>query len=256
MDKKYTSQEALQFCQSILKTMALYDSQEERVVECRDELLPWVEELGSWGYLYDKSADELFQEMMILMGLSAESLMLPVTELSETPLDIELDLSTVAKPEVKEEAAGLVTLMILAWRGHLRAMDMFGQGIDELLDKAFANERDDDALFRAVLADRAVLGSPDVQARIAEAALISDEEFFASLSKALTQTKPRRPKQQYDELRFLIGALDEHQMLEGLTWDEIADLFIEQLSLYPNEGEDPVAGLKKLVINARNQRGK
>jgi hypothetical protein len=194
--------------------------------------------------------------MMTLMGLSAESLMPSVEELSKAPLDIESEISTAANPEVKEEAAGLVTLMILAWRGHLRAMDLFNQGIDELLDTAFSEESDDEALFKAILADRAVLGSSDVQARIAEASLISDEAFFDSLSKALTQTKPRRPKQDYDELRFLMGVLDEHQMLEGFTWDEVADLFIDQLALYPNDSEDPVAGLKKLIVSIRDSRGK
>jgi hypothetical protein len=256
MAKRYTSQVVLHFCQNSLKTMALYDSQNERFIEYRDELLPWVESLGSWGYLYDKPSEELFSEMMTLMGLSAESLMPSVIELSEAPLDIGPEISKAAKPGVKEEATGLVTLMILAWRGHLRAMDMFNQSVDELLDKAFTEEGDDEALFKAILADRAVLGSSDVQARIAEASLISDEAFFDSLSKALTQTKPRRPKQDYDELRFLIGVLDEHQMLEGFTWNDMADLFIDQLALYPNDSEDPVAGLKKLIVSIRDSRGK
>ena len=252
MARAFSQESVSRFCQHILKTIALYDVQDERLLEHRTELLPWVESLGSWGYLYDMPSGELFSEMMALMGLSSESLMPSVTELSKTPLDIESEISMAAKPEVKEEATGLVILMILAWRGHLQAMDMFNQGIDELLDKAFTEEGDDEALFKAILADRAVLGSFDVQSRIAEASLVSDEAFFASLSKALTQTKPRRPKQDYDELRFLIGVLDEHQMLEGFTWDEIADLFIDELSLYPNEGEDPVAGLKKLIINTRD----
>ena len=256
MARAFSQESVSQFCQHILKTMALYDSQDERFVEYRDELLPWVEELGSWGSLYDKPSEALFSEMMTLMSLPAESLMPSVVALSEAPLETEPVISIAANPDVKEEAAGLVTLMILAWRGHLRAMDLFNQSIDELLDTAFSEEPDDEALFKAILADRAVLGSSDVQARIAEAALMSDDAFFDALSKALTQTKPRRPKQDYDELRFLMGILDEHQMLEGFTWDEIADLFIDELSLYPSDSEDPVAGLKKLIVSIRNSRGK
>ncbi|PCJ93787.1 MAG: hypothetical protein COA46_01855 [Porticoccaceae bacterium] len=253
---KYTSQEVVQFCQNILTTMALYDSQDERFLENSGELLPWVESLGSWGYLYDKPAGQLFSEMMTLMGLSAESLMPSVIKLSEAPLDIGSEASMAANPEVKEEAAGLVALMVLAWRGHMKAIDMFNLSIDELLDKAFSEKGDDEALFKAILADRAVLGSYDVQIRIAEATLVSDETFFDSLSKALTQTKPRRPKLEYDKLRFLIGVLDEHQMLEGFTWNKVADFFIDQLALYPNDSEDPVAGLKKLIISIRDSRGK
>jgi len=142
--------------------------------------------------------------------------------------------------------------MILAYQGHVRALDVFNQSMDELVAKA--GEGQDDALFQALVIDPAALACPAVQTRIAKAALLKDESFFDKLTKALKKSKPRRPSEKYDPIRHLVGILDEIHALDNLTQTQVCEIFIDHLNLYPHDSEDAHAGLKKLIQEIRKQK--
>ncbi|RLA46697.1 MAG: hypothetical protein DRR06_04385 [Gammaproteobacteria bacterium] len=174
--------------------------------------------------------------------------------MSQEALDDQVLASMYEGVEVEQDNEGLLMLMTIAWQGHSRAMDMFNQSMDELLSQVAAGS--DDALFKAVLVDPAVMVSPVVQGRIAQGVLMDDNGFFMALSKALIKAKPRRPVEKYDPIRYLVGVLDETGILDNFSWEDIYEIFVEHLKLYPSDSEDPHSGLKKLINGIRAQSGK
>jgi hypothetical protein len=250
----YTKDQVIQLCRNLLKTAEEFDTQAQNFNSVKSELLPWIQQTGSWGWLYNRPANQLLSEMLVLVGKRPDDILPSPEKMSQEPLHDQTLASMYEGVEVEKDNEGLFMLMILAWQGHSRAMDMFNQSMDELLNQAAAGS--DDALFKAVLVDPAVMASPVVQGRIAQGALMDDKGFFVALSKALTKAKPRRPIEKYDPIRYLVGALDETGIFDDFTWEDIYDIFVEHLNLYPGDSEDPHSGLKKLIKGIRTQSGK
>jgi len=115
---------------------------------------------------------------------------------------------------------------------------------------------DDEALFMAVLVDRAVVQAEPIAQRICHAQMLGDESFMNQLAKAITRTKPRRPSQEYDDLRLILQLLDEASGLDTSTDEELYQLLVEDLELYPDDRKDPLAGLKKLIQKRKRVHGK
>jgi hypothetical protein len=254
MSTQYTKEEVVQFCRNLLKTTDEFDAQAQNFDAVKSELLPWIQQTGSWGWLYNKPLNQLLSEMAALTGKRLDSILPLPKVMSQEPLHDQTLASMYEGVEVAEDNEGLFMLMTIAWQGHIRAMDMFNQSMDELLNQAVAGS--DDALFKAVLVDPAVMASSVVQGRIAKGALMDDNGFFVALSKALIKAKPRRPAEKYDPIRYLLGVLDETGILDSFTWEDIHDIFVEHLGLYPHDSEDPYSGLKKLIKGIRAQSGK
>lgn len=254
MNNRYTKDEVIQFCRNLLKTAEEFDAQAQHFDSVKSGLLPWIQQTGSWGWLYNKPANQLLSEMIALSGKQLDSLLPSPEVMSQEPLHDQTLASMYEGVEVAKDNEALFMLMIIAWQGHSRAMDMFNQSMDELLSQVAAGS--DEALFKAVLVDPAVMASPVVQGRIATGALMDDKGFFMALSKALTKTKPRRPAEKYDPIRYLVGVLDETGVLDNFAWDDICEIFVEHLGLYPHDSEDPYSGLKKLIKSIRAQSGK
>lgn len=254
MGNQYTKAEVIQLCRNLLKAAEEFDVQARNFDSVKSELLPWIQQIGSWGWLYNKPANQLLNEMTTLTGKRLDSILPSSKVMSQEPLHDQTLASMYQGIDVAEDNEGLLMLMTIAWQGHSRAIDMFNQSMDELLNQAAAGS--DDALFKAVLVDPAVMASVVVQGRIAQGALMDDNGFFKALSKALTKTKPKRPAEKYDPIRYLIGVLDETSILDDFSWDDICEIFVEQLGLYPHDSEDPYSGLKKLITGIRAQSGK
>ncbi|RLA53745.1 MAG: hypothetical protein DRR42_03860 [Gammaproteobacteria bacterium] len=253
MSQAYTKEKVIQLCRNLLKTAEKFDPQAQNFDSVKSELLSWVQQTGSWGWLYNRPANQLLSEMAALMGKRADDMPSPET-MSQEALDDQVLASMYEGVEVEQDNEGLLMLMTIAWQGHSRAMDMFNQSMDELLSQVAAGS--DDALFKAVLVDPAVMVSPVVQGRIAQGVLMDDNGFFMALSKALIKAKPRRPVEKYDPIRYLVGVLDETGILDNFSWEDIYEIFVEHLKLYPSDSEDPHSGLKKLINGIRAQSGK
>jgi hypothetical protein len=154
----------------------------------------------------------------------------------------EIDIAFELVSEEQQLEAMTVTLAIF---GHLRALQMYSQPIDRLM--ARVGEGDDDALFEAVMVDRTVMATKTIAKRIARAQLIDDRSFFDKLAKSITRTKPRRPNPEYDDLRFIIEVIDEAKSISAFTYEQLANVLIDDLQLYPDAGADPVSGLTKFI---------
>jgi len=145
-----------------------------------------------------------------------------------------------------EEEQGILASLHFSIQGQIRALSYFRRSMSELIADVRAGN--DDALFDAVLVDRASISAPSISRRIQMATLVDDETFLHSLSKAITRTRPRPPAEEYNHLRYLVEALDEGIGLENITDETLYNLFVEELELYPDEGrKDPYSGLKRLI---------
>jgi hypothetical protein len=113
--------------------------------------------------------------------------------------------------------------------------------MSELLQRVEAG--DDDALFRAVLIDASVLHAKAVADRVCTASMYDDRSFFHSLAKAITRTKPTRPKPHLDETRLLMVILDDAGELETMTDSEITDWAVNKIGVYPGSG-DPLSAIR------------
>ncbi len=96
----------------------------------------------------------------------------------------------------------------------------------------------EDALFKAVRVDRAVLAAPSVADRIARAELRRDEAFFRHLRSAL-KGPLKKHWEAYSDLRYALFTLRE------LGFDKLSDaqlerLMVDQLKVYP-----PTASARK-----------
>ncbi len=55
-------------------------------------------------------------------------------------------------------------------------------------------------------------------------------------------------------MRVILNACFEAKWLEFLTQDGADKLFIEELGVYPNDGEDPARGLQRFINRWKNNK--
>jgi hypothetical protein len=131
------------------------------------------------------------------------------------------------------EEAGVLALSYALARTIL-CMARYGRSISGLLEDV--RERDDqEALFKAVRADRAVVGCPTAMRLISRAQMRNNKAFFARLRAALTgPSKKEWP--QFDVLRYTFILLREIGV--DLTQAQLEELMVNTLDLYkPGKGD-------------------
>ena len=82
----------------------------------------------------------------------------------------------------------------------------------------------------------------------------NDGEFFDHLAKAIKGTRPKRPLEKFDDLRFMIELLDRSVGLKNISQKKIYNLLVEDLELYPETGKDAMKGFEKFM--ERQLKGK
>lgn len=142
--------------------------------------------------------------------------------------------------------------LMMAMTRNFSAIQQFHIPINDLIAKA---KEDDEALFDAITVDRHVLNTPTATTRIARAEATNDGQFFDLLTKAINKTRPRRPKEDFDILRYMLSALDEATGLSNLSYEQIHSLMVEDLQLYPDDVKDSFSGLKKLIQRRQKDIG-
>jgi hypothetical protein len=123
--------------------------------------------------------------------------------------------------------------------------------LNELVDDV--RKGNDSALFKAVQIDRSITSCPTFADRIARADFEQDETFFNRLSKAI-KTRPKRPMEEYRELRFTLQALEEAEGLQGLTMEAAYRLLCVDLNLYPHDGKDAARSLWQFISRWKQAR--
>jgi|GEM_PF-2498800 len=249
MSQAYTKNQVIQLCRNLLAMEEEYNRQVQNMGSLNADVLPYIQRLGSWGLLYARPFGELYDRILGLTEIQPEEAFGEFEDLKERAYGQEKFRAYCEKFDCDDNYFDWFLLMLLTCKGHVLAKDMYNQTMDELLVEAAKGN--DESLFKAILVDPAVLAALVVQTRIAQAVLMGDEIFFQSLAKALTQKKPRRPAKKYDPIRHLIGCLDALHVLDGLTQDDLCDIIINHLDLYPHESDDPYSGLKKLIKGIR-----
>ena len=158
-----------------------------------------------------------------------------------------LEEQSIPDEVLSEEEIAYRFSLTLANIHQVSSISIFHQPLSDLVIKA--RKGDDEALFDAVLVDRSVMSAPSIAHRIQFAQIMHDEDFMDLLSKAVKRSRPRRPTEKLDHVRYMLEVIDEEIGLKNVTYNNLYDLLSEDLELY----DDSIDGLKKL-IQRRNKR--
>lgn len=208
-----------------------------------------------WSYWYELPYKQSLGVFLILAGL--ESLTIKASKSdnpSKTILDyLDTDPDPLNEAELGDEEKSVLISLFMSILYQLRSLSIFCLPLSDLVEKA---KTDDDALLDAVVVDRSVVSCPSIAQRIQFAQLSDDESFLNKLAKAITRTRPRRPESQYDDLRFMLEALDEMKEYAGATIQEKYDLLAVDLELFDTEqNKDAFEAFKKLLRRRNIRKG-
>ncbi|MET0117599.1 MAG: hypothetical protein ABW090_09255 [Sedimenticola sp.] len=206
-----------------------------------------------WSWWYEREYRVFLAIMLHKFGMLEEHL---AAAKADDPEQAALDLIARYGDESKScterysaEQAGLIASLFFAQQGNFEAQRIFSQTMNELVKKA---REDDDALFDAVLVDRSAVSCPSIAFRIQMASLQGDEGFMDKLSKAIKRTRPRRPAEKFDDLRFMTLILEQAKPLTEIPAEELYKLLEEELQLYSgNDEEDSRDGFRKFIQRRR-----
>jgi len=153
-------------------------------------------------------------------------------------------------PEGQDEKQRLLALLFSLDKT-VESMVTHGKFIDELVRDV--KNGNDQSLFKAVQIDRTVTSCPPIADRVTLAELTQDEAFFKKLSNAI-RTKPKKPNEEYAELRYILYALEEAGALGQLSIERAYRLFCEELAVYPADGQDPAKSLHQFIARWKKAR--
>ena len=147
------------------------------------------------------------------------------------------------KWKTKEMAIFLSLTQVIYY--NMQAISVFRKSLCDLIGEA--RQGDDSALFDAILVDRSAMTSITGSKRIARAMLENDGEFFDHLTKAIKGTRPKRPHEKFNDLRFMVELLDQSIGIKNTSHKKIYNLLVEDLELYPETGKDAMKGFEKFI---------
>ena len=116
---------------------------------------------------------------------------------------------------------------------------------------------DDEAFLKALHIDRTLVSCPTFAARMARAEIEDDKLFFSNLARALkTRWKKKSPqkKEDHKDLRIMLQATYESGQLQKMSMTEADELFIKELAVYSDDGEDPARSLQRFILRFKNNK--
>lgn len=135
------------------------------------------------------------------------------------------------------------------WKGQFKKQDLIGlvtalqrttfsimiyqKPIQTLVEEV--RQGNDDSFFDAVRLDCSSVACPTFAARIAKAEFTNDKHFFLRLINAL-KGPSKKHWESYQDLRFALYTLRELGF-DRLTDDQLIDLLVKQLKVYPDRFE-------------------
>ena len=219
--------------------------------ESPEKIQKLVADIGGWGHFYELPASHLIAVFLFIAGLedrltAARALDDPACAFfDQMASDPEADADLL--DALSEEDRAILIGVTFAILGNQNARRMYNRWLSDLV--ADAGKGDDEALFNAVAVDRVALQSRPIARRIGEAQITGDGSFMDRLAKPITRTRtrPRRPKPEYDETRYLIDLVNKLSGGERVPHADLYRMLVEELEVYPSDGNDPMAGLAKLI---------
>lgn len=129
----------------------------------------------------------------------------------------------------------------------MRCLGIYGHYLNDFVGMVRkGGDGSDDAFFMAVTIDRTVLTCPTFAARLARAEFFDEKRFFLHLRKAI-KGKPHDNLLIHQDLRFMLQVLHESNTLASLTLSEADVLFIKELKIYTDQGEEPARSLMRFI---------
>ena len=220
----------------------------EKVEELLRHCPPWA----NWYELPWKQSLGVF---LVLAGL--DRLIIEASEADDPHKEIfdylDTDPDPLNEAELSDEEKSVFISLFMNILHQMKALSIFSVSLSELVEKA---KSDDDALLDAVVVDRSVVSCPSIAQRIQYAQLTNDESFLQKLAKAITRTRPRRPESEYDDLRFMLEALDEMKEYKNATQKQKYELLAVDLELFDTEGNrDAFEAFRKLLRRRAIRKG-
>ena len=211
----------------------------------RHDVSAAIQRAGGWGSLYALPVTRFLA--VVLWAFDAlDDLLLCAETANPQGATIEFlesfEIPDIEEGDLEHEAYGVFLSLVCAVTGNAQSLLQYGEFLNDLVQRV--GEGDDDALFRAIRIDPLAIQAWPIAGRIGMAHLLDDRAFLDKLGKAITRTKPIRPKAQYDDLRLALALLEEARGLDQMSADELDCLLIDCLELYPDTGRDAVAGLR------------
>lgn len=208
-----------------------------------------------WSYWYQFPWKYSLGIFIILAGLEPLIREAAKSEQPHKPIFdyLDTDPDPLNEAELSDEEKSVFISIFMSILHQLRSLSIFSIPLSDLVEKA---KVDDNALLDAVVVDRSVVSCPSIAKRIQYAQLSNDEPFLNKLAKAITRTRPRRPESKYDDLRFMLVALDEIKEYAGATIQEKFDLLAVDLELFDTEhNTDAFEAFKKLLARRNIRKG-
>jgi hypothetical protein len=183
----------------------------------------------NWGEFYELSFSEHVALVAHALGLARH-----LSEVVAAPDPQQKVLDDIHREDLVDESAieadpqRLIGMVFSLQRTVLSVM-LFQRSMSGLLQEV--REQDsNDALFKAVRVDRAVLAAPTVADRIARAELRRDERFFMHLRSALKGPQQKH-WEAYHDLRYALFVLRELG-LDRLSDAQLEWLMVDVLKVY------------------------
>lgn len=221
----------------------------------KDKFLEILQHCPPWSYWYEMPWKNSLAIFLMISGL--DHLVIKASK-DENPQEalfkiFDANPDPINDDDLSDEEKAVYLSLFMCIHHQIRSLSIFSLTLSQLVEKAKTN---DEALFNAVLVDRSVISCPTVAKRIQIAQLCGDEAFLNRLSKAITRTIPRRPETKYDDLRFMLEAIEDMKELSGLTVKEKYQLFAEDLELFDTENKkDSFEAFKKLLRRKELNKG-
>jgi hypothetical protein len=124
------------------------------------------------------------------------------------------------------------------------ALRKYGKTLSELVDDVRRGK--DDSFWLALHVDPTVINCSVFARRMSIAAIKRDLAFFEILGNKI-KIKRKKEKSELDPLRVMLHAFNELKLLDDISQDAAAKLFIDDLQVYSNDGDDPERSLYKFI---------
>lgn len=223
----------------------LIQSDDERVEELRQHTPPHA-------HLFELSLAQLLGLYFCAFGIVDEVLdCFQKPDPVQAVLDFFDDDSETSSTddEMTIEEKGFALSVLFAVEACIESMEMHSVPMTVLIESA--RKGDEEALLNAVMVDRSSLGTPTINKRIRLAQRANDDSFLDRLTKAITRTRPRPPKTEFNDLRAVLSFLDDEYGLKNLSAEKLHAILVDGLELYSGDQEALVK-----FIGRRNKKVK
>jgi len=209
-----------------------------------------------WSFFYELEVKE-----MLLLNLASLGLLDKLVQAHREGLDLNQYLMDESIREAENESeeiewsgghGGLfseadVIAISYASQASWNCLSIYGHYLNDLV-KQVRDGKDplNNAFFYAVSIDRTILSCPTFAARLSRAEFFGEKQFMFRLRKAV-KSKPHDALLQHRDLRAVLQLFHEMKTLTLFTLDEADLLFIKELKLYQDAGQDPTRSLMRFI---------